>query len=58
MAIASQDPLVAQLMQVLGLPKMTRRFVLTAEVGNALTVECEYYPERWLDPIVGRYRLV
>lgn len=45
MAIGHDHQLIHQLRELLGLPAHTRKFVLTAEINEAVTVEAEYFPD-------------
>jgi len=62
--MGSYDPFVQQLVKALGLPRSTRSFELRCAVDEAVTVKCEYFPERddatGFDPVpaLAEYRLV
>jgi len=47
-----------QLTEALGLPPMTRGFTLRCYTGQAVTVECEYYPHGSFEPALAQYHLV
>lgn len=47
-----------ELCAALGLPPMTRGFTLRCYTGQAVTVECEYYPHGSFEPALAQYHLV
>ncbi len=47
-----------ELCDALGLPKYTRGFTLRCYTGEAVTVECEYYPSGSFQAELARYHLV
>jgi len=46
------------LIDALGLPSMTRGFTLRCYTGQAVTVECEYYPDGSFQTALAQYQLV
>lgn len=57
--ITHLDPLVTELVRVLGLPKQTIMFTIRATVDRPVEVDCTYYPTPEKSMVVTeRYQLV